>query len=125
MDIRTRHYNDVAILSINGRMDSVNAPQLLQTIEEQVTIDYARLVIDLKKVDFLNSIGIKSLLQGTELTRQRGGDIRLANVHTHLRSVLKLARVDSVIKIYPNVIRATVSYLPSSLPGKTKYYSNF
>ena len=125
MIIRTRHYNNIAILAINGRIDSVNTPQLLQTIEEQITINYARIVIDLKSVDFLNSIGIKSLLRGTEMARQQGGDIRFANVHMRLKSVLNLARVDSVFKVYPNVVSATVSYFPSPIPGKTEYYFNF
>ncbi|MFZ0546548.1 MAG: STAS domain-containing protein [Candidatus Promineifilaceae bacterium] len=118
MIIRTRHYNDIAILATNGRIDSVTAPQLLQRIEKQVAIDFTRIVIDLKKVDFLNSIGVKSLLQVAELIRQQGGDIRLVNVHMRLKSILNLVGVEDMFKIYPNVVLATVSYFPSPSPAR-------
>ena len=116
MDIRTRHYNDVAILSVNGRIDSVSAEQLLEAINEQITAEYVRLVVDLKKVDFLNSSGIKTLVQGAQLTRQQGGDFRIANVQVQVKYVLNLAGIDSVIKVYPNVVGATASYFPGPVP---------
>lgn len=110
MKIYTVHFDNVAILSVNGRLDSVTASQLLVTIEEQVSEDYTRLVIDLHKVNFLNTIGIKALLQGAELARQQGGDIRLANAKTHVKYALTLAGVDTFLKLYPTVVWATASY---------------
>jgi anti-sigma B factor antagonist len=118
MEIRIRHYNDVAILSVNGRLDSVTAPQLLQGINEQVTADYVRLVVDMKKVDFLSSVGIKVLLQGAQLTRRQGGDLRLANALMQVKYALNLAGVDCAIKMYPNVVGATASYFPGPIPEK-------
>jgi anti-anti-sigma factor len=115
MDIRTRHYNDVAILSVNGRLDAVSAPGLLQAIHEQIDATYVRLVVDLKKVEFLNSAGIKMLVQGAQLARQRGGDFRIANAQTQVKFVLNLAGVDTVIKVYPNVVGATASYFPGPI----------
>jgi anti-sigma B factor antagonist len=115
MDIRTRHYNDVAILSVNGRLDAVSAPQLLQAIHEQIDAAYFRLVVDLKKVDFLNSAGIKTLVQGAQLVRQQGGDFRIANAQTQVKFVLNLAGIDTVIKVYSNVVGATASYFPGPI----------
>lgn len=117
MDIRTKYYNDVVILSANGRLDSVNAPQLLQAIKEQVAASYIRLVVDLKKVDYLSSAGIKTLVQGAQLTRRQGGDFRIANARAQVKYVLNLAGVDSVIKVYPNVVSATASYFPGPISG--------
>lgn len=118
MDIRTRHYNDVAILSVSGRLDSVSTSDFSQVVNEQVAAGYSRLVADLKKVDFLTSAGVKGLVQAAQLTRQRGGDFRLANAQAQVKYVLNLAGVDSVIKLYPNVVGATASYFPGPVPGK-------
>ena len=52
MELRTRYFNDVAILSVNGRLDAVTAPQLTQLATEQMDAGYGRLVIDLKNVKF-------------------------------------------------------------------------
>lgn len=118
MDIRTRHYNDVAILSITGRLDAAAVPHFSQTIAEQIAAGYFRLVVDLKKVNFLSSAGIKAMMQGVHHARQQGGDFRIANAQAQVRHVLNLAGVDSVIKLYPNVVGATASYFPGPLAGE-------
>jgi anti-anti-sigma factor len=87
----------------------------LEAIKEQVTAGYVRLVVDLKKVDFLNSAGIKMLVQGAQLARQQGGDFRIANAQTQVKFVLNLAGVDTVIKVYSNVVGATASYFPGPI----------
>ena len=115
MDIRTRHYNDVAILSVNGRLDSASSPQLSQTISEQMEAGFHRLVIDLKRVDFLSSAGIKAMILGVQHSRRQGGDMRIANAQAQVKYVLNLTGVDSVIKVFPNVVGATASYFPGPL----------
>ncbi len=118
MDIHTRYYNDVIILSLNGRLDAVSSSQFTQVVNEQIAAGYHRLGVDLKKVDFLSSSGIKALAQATQLARQQGGDSRLANARAYVKFVLNLASIDSIIKIYPNVVSATASYFPGPVPGQ-------
>lgn len=118
MDIRTRHYNDVAILSVRGRLDFATVSQFSETIAAQMAAGYHRLVIDLEELDFLNSAGIKAMVLGAQDARRQGGDIRMANAPAQVRYVLNLAGVDTVIKIYPNVVGATASYFPGPVSGE-------
>lgn len=118
MDIRVRHYQNVAILAVDGRLDTLSAPDLAQAIKGQTAVGCYRLVIDLRKVDYLNSAGIKALAQGAQQTRQQGGDLRIANARAHVKFVLHLAGVDSIIKLYANVVAATASYFPGPIPGE-------
>ncbi|MCA9944398.1 MAG: STAS domain-containing protein [Ardenticatenaceae bacterium] len=117
MELRTRYFNDVAILSVNGRLDAVTAPQLTQLATEQMDAGYGRLVIDLKNVKFLSSAGIKALVKMTQHSRQQGGDLRIANVRGQIKQVIYLAGLNTVIKVYPNVVGATASYFPGPMPG--------
>lgn len=112
MELRTRHYYDVAIFSLDGRLDAVATPTFLDCVREQIELGHGRLVIDLKKVDFMSSAGVKMLIQATQLSRQQGGDLRLANARGRVKRVLNLAGVSSIIKMFPNVIGATASYFP-------------
>ena len=118
MDIHTRYYNDVIILSVNGRLDTETSPEFAQVVNNQIAAGYHLLVVDLKKVDFLSSSGIKALAQATQLARQQGGDSRLANVRGHVKFILNLTNIDSIIKIYPNVVSATASYFPGPVSGQ-------
>ncbi|HRQ36989.1 MAG TPA: STAS domain-containing protein [Chloroflexota bacterium] len=118
MDIRTRHYHDVAILSVNGRLDAATGPAFSQTIQEQIGAGYFRLVADLKKVDFMSSAGIKALVLAAQQARRQGGDLRIANARAHVKHILNLAGVDTIIKVYPNVVAATASYFPGPVSGE-------
>ena len=117
MELRARYFNDVAILSLNGRLDSTTAPAFIQIATEQMAAGYGRLVIDLKKVDYLNSAGVEALVQVTQHSRQQGGDLRIANVRGQIKKVINLAGIMAVIKVYPNVVGATASYFPGPIPG--------
>lgn len=118
MDIRTRHYNDVAILSPSGRLDTAAAAQFSQTIAAQMAAGYHRLVVDLQQVDFLNSAAIKAMIIGAQRARRQGGDFRLADARSQVKYVLHLAGVDAVIKLFPDVVGATASYFPGPLTGE-------
>ena len=117
MELRTRYFNDVAILSLNGRLDTVTAPHFIEITVEQMAAGYGRLVIDLKKVDFLNSAGVEALVQMAQQSRDQGGDLRIANVRGQIKKVINLAGITEVIKVYPNVVGATASYFPGPMPG--------
>jgi anti-anti-sigma factor len=116
MELRTRYFNDVAILAVNGRLDAATSPQFSQTVTEQMTAGYGRLVIDLKRVNFLSSAGIKALVLAMQKSRQQGGDLRIANVRGQIKQVVNLAGLNTVIKVYPNVVGATASYFPGPMP---------
>jgi anti-anti-sigma factor len=125
MEIQTRHYNTVAILTLNGDFYSNNLQHFSQIVTEQLAAGYSCLVIDLKRMDFLNSIGIKAIVKATEETRQKGGDLRIANARKNVYYVLKLAGVDSLIKVFPSVIGATSSYIPQTFSeDQTAYLTN-
>ena len=122
MEIQTRHYDNVAIITIIGRFYANFLQQFFHIISDQLAAGYSCLVIDLKQVDFLNSIGIKAILQVAKQTRQQGGDLRIANARKNVYYVLKLAGVDQVIKVYPSVIGATSSYISTWYPDDEAMY---
>jgi anti-anti-sigma factor len=111
MEIQTRHYNNVAILTVSGRFYSNVLQQFFQIASEQLAAGYCCLIIDLKQMDYLNSIGIKAIVQVADQTRQQGGDLRIANARKNVYYVLKLAGIDQIIQVFPSVIGATSSYI--------------
>ena len=117
MELRTRYFNDVAILSVNGRLDAITSAKFVQQATEQMEAGYGRFVIDFKELNFLSSAGVDALVQITQHARQLGGDLRLANLRGQIRQVIHLARLNAVIKVYPNVVGATASYFPGPMSG--------
>lgn len=57
-------------------------------------------VIDLAKVDFMDSAGLVSLVTGLKAARQSGCRLVLCNVQPAVRLVLELTQLDSVFEIF-------------------------
>jgi anti-sigma B factor antagonist len=57
-------------------------------------------VIDLAKVDFMDSAGLVSLITGLKAARQSGCRLVLCNVQPPVRLVLELTQLDSVFEIF-------------------------
>jgi anti-sigma B factor antagonist len=57
-------------------------------------------VIDLAKVDFMDSAGLVSLVKGLKAAHQSGCRLVLCNVHTPVRLILELTQLDSVFEIF-------------------------
>lgn len=110
MKIRMKQYNDVTILFAAGTLDALTAPALTKAFEEQIAAGHARLVADLKKVDYTSSAGVRVLIRALQASRRHGGDLRLSAVQPHVNTVLELTGVTTILKIYPNVVAATASY---------------
>jgi anti-sigma B factor antagonist len=57
-------------------------------------------VIDLAAVDFMDSSGLVSLVQGLKVARQSGCRLVLCNVKAPVRLILELTQLDSVFEMF-------------------------
>jgi anti-anti-sigma factor len=111
MKIQTRRNNNVAIITVSGRFYPNLIHQFFQEISQQLAAGYNCLIIDLKHMDFLNSIGIKAIVQAAEQARQQGSDLHIANARKNVFYTLKLAGIDKIIKVHPGTIGTMSSYI--------------
>lgn len=73
-----------------------------QAIEPDVT-DF---VIDLEKVDFMDSAGLGSLIAMLKEVTERGGDMKIACLQKKPRMVFEITRAYKVFEIYDSVEEA-------------------
>jgi anti-sigma B factor antagonist len=94
------------LVGLEGRFDIEGA----QSIEDQFTFTTAtkarRVVVDLSGVDFMASIGIRTLFTAARAQSNRGGRVVLAAPTEMVRKVLVTAGVDQVIPLFDSVADA-------------------
>lgn len=90
----------VTLLKPEGRMDLQGGNALSEQISSIVPTSGQFWVIDLAKVDFMDSSGLVSLVKGLKTARQHGCRLVLCNVTDPVRLVLELTHLDSVFTIY-------------------------
>ena len=67
-------------------------------------------VVDLAKVKFMNSSGLGMLISALTTMRNAGGDLRLANPASKIRSLLVVTRLVTVFEHYDSVQEAVDSF---------------
>lgn len=110
MEIQVSSSGGVTIVAIRGSVDGLTADDLTRTLSDRVGEGATRLVADCSALDYTSSAGLRSLLSAVKLVRQRGGDLRLAAVQPGVLRVLDLSGFTSILKHYPDVQSAVVSF---------------
>lgn len=90
----------VTLFKPEGRMDLQGGNALSEQISSVVPNEEQVWVIDLAKVDFMDSSGLVSLVKGHKTARQYSCRLVLCNVTASVRLVLELTHLDSVFTIY-------------------------
>ena len=90
----------VTLFRPEGRMDLQGGNALSEQISSIVPNREQLWVIDLAKVDFMDSSGLVSLVKGLKTARQYSCRLVLCSVTAPVRLVLELTHLDSVFAIY-------------------------
>ena len=110
MHIEIQTAESAAVVVITGSVDGLTAETLLGTLQGYVEAGHIQLVADLYQVEYTSSAGLRALLATVKQARQRGGDLRLANINPAVLKVLELSGFTSIMKCYDDVDSALGSY---------------
>lgn len=100
----------VQVVSVSGSLDALTAPELADTLSNQLKQGKTNIVADLAALDYTSSAGLRVLLNGVKEARQKGGDLRLAAVQPNVNKVLELSGFTTIIKSFPDVDAAVASF---------------
>ena len=116
MNIAHKKLNRVDLLTIDGRMDASNAPQLKQQIDALFDQGRFRLVLDLANLEYIASPGLRVLIEARKRARDRkltdleGGDVRIANLPPRIKEVFDLTGFTSLFEIFTDTTEAVGSF---------------
>jgi anti-sigma B factor antagonist len=121
MSLESRPVGDVLVMKCQGRIVAGNE---VFTLHSQVgdSIDkYGEVVLQLDRVEFLDSSGLGALVRLTQAARLKGGDLKLSGLPPKIRKVLQLTNLLPQFETYDSVEEAiTAAYLGSRYSrGKT------
>lgn len=100
MEIQTRSAENVKILQFKGRFDTYTAETARQWLEQAMIDDPANVVVNLEKVDFVDSTALATLVHSLKRCRELNGDLRLCHLQQSVRMVFELTRLDRFFEIF-------------------------
>ena len=97
MTIEIKKNAEETIIEIVGRLDTITAPVLDKTINEDVG-DAKNLVLDVKGMEYISSAGLRVLL-GTQKKMQKVGSMKVINVCEAVMDVFEMTGFADILVI--------------------------
>ncbi|MFC0532743.1 STAS domain-containing protein [Phytohabitans kaempferiae] len=83
----------VAVVFLEGEIDMQAEDRVVAEIETALVGPQRDIVVDLSRVPFLDSSGVRALLRGREAAQRRGVQLRVRNPHRIVEEVLRITGV--------------------------------
>ena len=97
MTIEIKKSNLETIIEVAGRLDTIAAPVLDKTINEDIG-DTKNLVLDIKGVEYISSAGLRVLL-GAQKKMQKIGTMKVVNVCEAVMEVFEMTGFADILVI--------------------------
>lgn len=89
-----------ALINLSGSMTARSPLKNLDLqIDEIMLQGVVHLILDLSKVDYVDSAGLGVLMHVWNKLHQKGGSLRLCGVQPHLRRILQTTHTDTLLPI--------------------------
>ena len=110
MEIVRRSENGIPIIVLTGRLNQASADALHAAAMEVAGDETSKaLVVDMGGVDFIASVGIRSLIRPSQALSMRGGKLAVANLSPQISDFFKLTGLDQMFRVYETVADATAA----------------
>lgn len=96
MKIKKELENNVLVLALEGRLDTVTAPELEREINDLSGV--RDLVIDMKNLEYISSAGLRVILKAQK-TMNAQGSMKLKNVGESIMEVFEITGFSDILTI--------------------------
>ena len=103
LELESTQRNGVAVLTLRGEIDVYTAPRMRQAIVDLVDAGSLTVVIDMDKVDFLDSTGLGVLVEGLKRVRTRGGTLSIVITQDKILKIFDITGLNKAFPIHRSV----------------------
>ena len=98
MEFKTTKEDTKLTVAIEGRLDTLSAPDLEKGLEPELS-GITDLVLDLKDLEYISSAGLRVLLNTFKSMKSSGGQMKLLNIGPNFHEVLYITGLDAVFQV--------------------------
>jgi anti-sigma B factor antagonist len=113
LDIQQREREGITVLELNGRITvGPEASAIREKCAQLAAEGKKNLVLELSKVDFIDSTGLGALVICATSLRKAGGNVKLVNLNRRNVELLVMTKLATVFEIFTDEQDAISSYYP-------------
>jgi len=96
-------HNATQIVEVHELLNEIDNKLIFKDIQSRIENGFDNLVLDLSKLDFMNSVGLNFLLM---LLRTSGEKLTVANPSQQVLKLLEVTKLKALFKVAPSVEEA-------------------
>ena len=97
MDVKSFEKEGVVVFQVNGEINISTSPDLKKHFEKQPS---KKIVVDLEKVNYIDSSGLATLVEILKKTKSQGGSLGLAGMSDKVKSLFEITKLDKLFLIF-------------------------
>jgi len=95
-----RHVQNIPVLDVAGEIDIYTTPQFKDAVSAVIDEGVPAIVINMKKVGYMDSSGFGTLLSATKRLRPINGSLYLCNCNDAIYRMLQITRLNTIFGVY-------------------------
>ncbi len=105
----TSHEDGIPIISLEGKLIDTESCDVLKKAAQIAMQNNSYLVINMTKLEFLNSSGLNALIGILTRCRNAGGEMAIATISEKVRELFIMTKLINVFNVHNNVSEALIS----------------
>ncbi len=106
MEIKSRSYDSVLVVSPTGRIDHANSEDFrnsLAPLVDRCKSDGDQIVMDLAEVEYISSAGLRCFMLAEKQAKAQGGTIVIAAMQPVVKEIFEISRFTLVFETFSTV----------------------
>jgi anti-anti-sigma factor len=106
MQVTTQRHGSVTVVAMQGSLDVITSPEAEKVLQEHLDHGDKSFVLDLSKLDFVSSAGIRTFLSFLKRAKAVGGTVRFAGLIKPVRQVFDIAGLSFRVAMFDTLEQA-------------------
>ena len=103
MDVSFRENGAYGLITITGRVDATNAPELDSQLDEILIQTNLAVIVDLSGVEYMSSAGLRSILKLAKQCQGKKLFLGCCSLQPNVAEVFRISGFSTIIKLFDNL----------------------
>lgn len=100
MQISVKSVDVVKVLEFEGKLDTQTSPGAQEQLTELIEKGETKILVNLEKLEYISSAGLRVLLAAAKQLKPGGGEIRICNLNDIVKEVFDISGFVTIFRVF-------------------------
>jgi len=99
MEIKVSEINDIIVVSLEGKLDSITAPEAEAAINEYIEKKVPKMLVSLKETSYVSSAGLRVFLATAKRMTAAGAAVKFCCPNDIVKEILDISGFSAILDV--------------------------